>query len=81
MANCCFCKMKIKTGRGIANEVTYDSQLARINGTVKLSTGKALGDMWDKVSVHLARNVWLKLLNDLGKYKNEQTDNQPSDQR
>jgi len=73
--------MKIKTGRGIANEVTYDSQLARINGTVKLSTGKALGDMWDKVFVYLSRNVWSKLLNDLGKYKNEQTDNQPSEQR
>ena len=73
--------MKIKTSRVIANEVTYDSQLARINGTVKLSTGKALGDMWDKVFVYLSRNVWSKLLNDLGKYKNEQTDNQPSEQR
>ena len=72
--------MKIKTGRVIANGTTYGSRLARINGTLKLSTSKALGGMWHKVSVHLVRSVWLKLLNDLGKYKNEQADNQPSKQ-
>jgi len=65
----------------IANGAMYGSQLARINGTLKLSTDEALGGMWDKVFVHLGRSVWLKLLNHLGKYKNEQTDNQPSEQR